>query len=62
MNNCRSTVELVAYAVNTNHTKDIRDLISNGFQIDSLDNVFQPNTAPMTVMCFAASRNEIDIV
>jgi hypothetical protein len=58
----RSTTELIAYAIETNHTKDIRKLISNGFHIDSRDNVFKPNTDPMTVLCFAVSLEAIDIV
>jgi len=58
----RSKLELISYAIETNHTKDIRKLLSNGFNIDSRDNVFKPNTEPMTLLCFAVSLEAIDVV
>ena len=58
----RTRTELVSYAVQTNHCEDIRSLILDGFQINSREQNFDPNTFPMTLCGFAACEHEIDVL
>ena len=62
MSSERNEYELMRYAVEMNHVLDIRQLISNGFDIESREHVFEPDTDPMTLLCYAASCHAMDTV
>ena len=58
----RNQCELIRYAIEMNHVLDIRQFILNGFELESREHVFEPDAAPTTLLCYAASCHAMDTV
>ena len=58
----RNECELIRYAIEMNHVLDTRQLILNGFELESRGHVFEPGASATTLLCYAASCHAMDTV